>query len=35
MTAETLIDGLESEWVFDILFLPIIGIINALLGNQK
>jgi hypothetical protein len=34
MTAETFF-GLESEWVFDILFLPIIGIINALLGNQK
>jgi len=34
MTAETLIEGIGFEWI-NILFLPIIGIINALLGNQK
>jgi hypothetical protein len=31
--AETLVEGLETEWIFDILFLPVIALISALTGD--
>jgi len=32
--AETLVNDIESEWIFDILFLPIIAIITAFTGES-
>lgn len=31
--SEILLDSIETEWVFDILFLPIIAIISVFTGN--
>lgn len=31
--AETLVEGLETEWIFDLLFLPVIALINVFTGN--